>query len=221
MISDELRTGLQNIIQGVGGENPADRCAALRSLLIQSFGAGRTSQKNFESKAVLKEEQDKFLRHYSQENGLWLSDLPNPNNYLTHGGESKVYLESGGLNVIKVNNSRYYATWLEYFTSLVIHNLLFPSTVYSFLGFVDDLTVPAGENTLSAMVSQPFIEGHRASLNHIEELLNFNEFHLVRRQDYFNAEFSISLEDMHDENVIENQGMLFFIDTVFYLMDKE
>jgi hypothetical protein len=221
MISDELRTGLQNIIQGIGGENPNDRCASIRSLLIQSFGASRTSQKNFESKAVLKEEQDQFLRTFTRKNGLWLSDLPNAATYLTRGGESKVYLESNGLNVIKVNNGLYYATWLEYFTSLVIHNLLFPSTAYTLLGFVEDPSVSAGENSLSVVIKQPFIEGNQANLNHIAELLNFNGFFVSKRQDYFNPEFSIALEDMHDENVIESQGMLFFIDTVFYLMDEK
>ena len=28
----------------------------------------------------------------------------------------------------------------------------------------------------------------------------------------------IILEDLHDENVLTNQGALFFIDTIFYLM---
>ncbi|MFC3199612.1 hypothetical protein ACFOET_18490 [Parapedobacter deserti] len=29
---------------------------------------------------------------------------------------------------------------------------------------------------------------------------------------------SIIAEDLHDENVLNNQGVLFFIDTVFFLM---
>jgi len=46
----------------------------------------------------------------------------------------------------------------------------------------------------------------------------FNGFENTRRQDYYNKEFGLVLEDMHDENVIAGQGVLFFIDTVFYIM---
>jgi len=57
-------------------------------------------------------------------------------------------------------------------------------------------------------------------LDDIRELLNFNGFENVRRQDYYNKEFGIVLEDMHDENVIAKDNILFFIDTVFYIMKK-
>lgn len=53
-------------------------------------------------------------------------------------GESKIFLDTDRLNVIKINDGVYYATWTEYFTSLVIHNLLFPNTEYSLVGFVED-----------------------------------------------------------------------------------
>ena len=52
----------------------------------------------------------------------------------------------------------------------------------------------------------------------IKEILTFNGFENTKRQDYYNKEFGLVLEDMHDENVIARQDVLFFIDTVFYLM---
>jgi len=39
----------------------------------------------------------------------------------------------------------------------------------------------------------------------------------VRNNDYFNPKLGIILEDLHDENVLTNNGILYFIDTVFYL----
>ena len=66
MISDELRAALQNIVHGTGNSQPGDRIAAIRNELLQSFGPGRTSQENFESKAVLKKEQERFLRDYAR-----------------------------------------------------------------------------------------------------------------------------------------------------------
>jgi hypothetical protein len=68
---------------------------------------------------------------------------------------------------------------------------------------------------------QPFIEGEQADLENIKELLTFNGFKNTRRQDYYNKEFGLELEDMHDENVIAKDDLLFFIDTVFYIMERK
>jgi hypothetical protein len=68
------------------------------------------------------------------------------------------------------------------------------------------------------VLEQPFVQGTQADLNNIKEFLTFNGFEHVRRQDYFNQEFGLLLEDMHDENVIAKDDVLFFIDTVFYIM---
>ena len=41
----------------------------------------------------------------------------------------------------------------------------------------------------------------------------------VRNNDYFNPELRLILEDLHDENVLTQNGILYFIDTVFYITD--
>ena len=43
-----------------------------------------------------------------------------------------------------------------------------------------------------------------------------NGFHNIRNNDYKNYELGIIIEDLHDENVLTNHGVLYFIDTVFY-----
>jgi hypothetical protein len=48
-----------------------------------------------------------------------------------------IYLAPDRRNVIKANDAIYYATWLEFFNSLVIHNLVFEETAYTFLGFTE------------------------------------------------------------------------------------
>jgi len=70
------------------------------------------------------------------------------------------------------------------------------------------------------MLEQPFIEGGQADLSDIEAFLTFNDFKKFRRQDYYNTAFRLMLEDMHDENVIAKEGLLFFIDTVFYILGE-
>ena len=76
------------------------------------------------------------------------------------------------------------------------------------------------KGNFSAVLNQPFIEGNQADLKDINELLTFNGFINTKRQDYYNKEFGLILEDMHDENVIAREDILFFIDTVFYIMEK-
>ncbi|SDC31197.1 hypothetical protein SAMN04487894_1023 [Niabella drilacis] len=125
-----------------------------------------------------------------------------------------MYLAADYRNVIKVNDAVYYATWLEYFDSVLIHNLLFPDTAYSLLGFMKI------NNTFFIAVQQPFIQGASADLSDINMLLTYNGFSNIKRQDYFNDEFGLLLEDMHDENVIAKENSLFFIDTVFYILKR-
>lgn len=212
MISDEIKHKLQHIVRGACLQGTTDRCSTIRNLLVEGFGADPTVKGEFESRALVKEKENKFLKSHAVRTGIWLDSLPPDQQYLTRGGESKIFLDADRLNVIKVNDGIYYATWTEYFTSLVLHNLLFPNTEYSLVGFADD-----GGN-LCAVLRQPFIEGEQAKLQDIQALLTFNGFANTKRQDYFNKEFGLVLEDMHDENVISRQDLLFFIDTVFYVI---
>lgn len=216
MISDETRQKLQNIIRGVVLEGEEDHCTAIRNLLSQRFGSSATIKKEFESRSLIKEEQAHFLKTYAENNGCWLPAILEGSQYLTRGGESEIYLASDHKHVIKVNDGVYYATWSEYFNSLAIHNLLFPSTGYELIGFTQ------GKNgVLCAVLKQPFIQGEQADLADIRELLTFNGFQNTKRQDYFNEEFGLILEDMHDENVISREDVLFFIDTVFYIVERK
>jgi hypothetical protein len=212
MISNEVREQLQHIVRGAGLQRSTDRSSTIRSLLVGSFGADPTVKGQFESRAIVKERQNEFLKSYAVQSEIWLASLPSDSQYLTRGGESKVFMDLDNRNVIKVNDGVYYATWTEYLTSLVLHNLFFPNTAYSLVGFVED-----GGN-LNAVLRQPFIKGQQAKMEDIRAILTFNGFANTKRQDYFNKEFGLVLEDMHDENVISRQGVLFFIDTVFYVI---
>ena len=211
MLPDDTRKKLAHITGGTVIEGQGDTCTSVRNYLCTGFGTSRTVKKDFESQSLIKEKQAGELRNFAIFNNLIITDLPDESHYLTRGGEAKVYLVPDGKHVIKLNDAIYYATWLEYFNSLVIHNLLFPDTAYSFLGFASI------NDQMLAVVRQPFIEaGEMAELDNIRQLLSFNGFENTRRQDYYNREFGLILEDMHDENVLAKDNILFFIDTVFY-----
>jgi len=50
-------------------------------------------------------------------------------------------------------------------------------------------------------------------------MIEENGFVLKRNNDYQSIKLGVILEDLHEENVLTQDGVLFFVDTVFYLMD--
>ncbi|HEY4336857.1 MAG TPA: hypothetical protein VGM89_13195 [Puia sp.] len=65
MLSDDTRKRLENIVAGNVLEGTKDNCTAVRNLLCSSFRTSTTVKKDFEGQSRVKEEQAKFLRHYS------------------------------------------------------------------------------------------------------------------------------------------------------------
>ena len=68
------------------------------------------------------------------------------------------------------------------------------------------------------MVAQEFIiTTEPTDLAAVKQFLEFNHFQNNRNNDYISPELGLIFEDLHDENVLSKDGILFFIDTVFYL----
>lgn len=211
MFDDGIRQKLQHIVQGTVIETASDHCTITRNFLCSGFSTSKTVKTEFESQLIIKKEQAQRLSEFATSNNLWFNGLSAGSAFLAEGGEAKVYFDEDRRHVIKINDAGYYATWLEYFNSLVLHNLIFSETPYTFLGFVKE------DNILKAVVRQPYIVADaQTELAYITEFLAANGFENTRRQDYYNREFGLILEDMHDENVLMNSNTLFFIDTVFY-----
>jgi len=211
MLPNDTRKRIENITAGIIIEGIPDTCTTIRNFLSAGFATSTTVKTDFEGKSIIKKEQAQLIERYSSENNLWVTDLPGEDRFLTRGGEARVYLYKDGKNVIKVNDAVYYATWLEFFNSILLHNLIFPNTAYTLVGFAKE------EDVLYAVMKQSFITSDgQAELDNIRKLLAYNGFENTKRNDYFNKELGLILEDMHDENVLVNADTLFFIDTVFY-----
>lgn len=216
MLPNDTRKRIENITAGIIIEGIPDTCTTIRNFLSAGFATSTTVKTDFEGKSIIKKEQAQLLEKYSSENNLWVTDLPGEDRFLTRGGEARVYLHKDGKNVIKVNDAVYYATWLEFFNSILLHNLIFPNTAYTLVGFTKE------EDVLYAAMKQSFITSDgQAELDNIRKFLAYNGFENTRRNDYFNKELGLILEDMHDENVLVNADTLFFIDTVFYTVSVE
>ena len=158
-----------------------------------------------------KEEETKNLIQFAEVNNLWVDNI-NIDLYVSQGAEQKVYLKDGS-TVLKLNDAIYYANWVDYFHNLLLNNLFFPDTAYQLLGFYQEAAV------LYAVVEQPFVKANeKTDLNMVKAFLENNGFINKKNHDYYNEELGLILEDLHDENVLTQNGMLYFIDTVFYIV---
>ncbi|MES2006361.1 MAG: hypothetical protein V4450_17720 [Bacteroidota bacterium] len=92
-----------------------------------------------------------------------------------------------------------------FFNSILLHNLIFPNTAYSLVGFTKE------EGILYAFMKQLFITSDgQAELDNSKKLSAYNGFENKRRNDYFNKELGLIWEDMHGENVLVNSTRCFY-----------
>jgi len=174
---------------------------------------GETTSETTETEKYLKSEETERLENYITQHNLWVKDI-DLSQYVSEGAEQKVYLKDSE-NVLKLNDSIYYTSWKDYFYNLLLHNYFFPDTAYELIGFIKD------NNTLYCVVQQSYVAiTVSTDLARVKTFLTQNGFENNRNNDYFNPEIGIILEDLHDENVLTRNEILYFIDTVFYLTEK-
>lgn len=201
---------LQRIISGISDHATTDLIKAAAYYLRKSQETSGVAQES----ELTKEQETKELIVWINEHHLWFNEH-DENRFIASGAEQRVYLHTDERYVYKLNDSIFYQFWLDYFHSLLIHNYFFTSTAYQLIGFFQK------DDVLYAVVKQPFIEITQSTdVESVKKLLNANGFQLRKNNDYFNTELGLILEDLHDENVLTNNGVLFFVDTVFYLDDS-
>jgi hypothetical protein len=212
MPDNDTRNKIQDIISGTHITWQEDHCTAARNFLCRSFSASTTVKRDFEDRLVVKKKQAEALREFIDQHQLWVERPSHKNQLLTIGGEAEIYINVADGLVLKLNDAVYYPTWLDFFNSILLHNLFFGATIYELVGFT------MREYDLQALLTQVFIISDApVDLSLVKEFLEFNGFKNTRRNDYYNKELGLILEDIHDENVIMNSGIMFFIDTVFYI----
>lgn len=205
---NKIKNDLQNLFSGKGEVRFGATIQAVTHYLEKSSIA---SSEIKDSKLVKKQEAER-LEVFVAENQLWKEvDFKS---YVSEGAEQKVYLLDS-IHVLKLNDAIYYPTWRDYFRNLLMHNYFFPDTAYHLIGFTKK------DDILYAIVEQAFVTfTEPTDLEQVKAFLGHNGFRNTRNNDYLNDELGIILEDLHDEKVLTQNGILYFIDTVFYLTDK-
>ena len=203
-----IKNDLQNLFSGKGKVRFGATIQAITNYLAKGSS---TSEEIKDSKLVKKQEAEK-IEVFISENDLWKKvDF---DKYVSEGAEQKVYLLDS-IHVLKLNDSIYYPRWRDYFRNLLMHNYFFPDTAYDLIGFTKQ------DDILYAIVEQAYVTfTDPTDLEQVKTFLLHNGFKNTRNNDYLNEDLGIILEDLHDENVLTRNGILYFIDTVFYLTDK-
>lgn len=209
MDTKQIKYELQNLISGKSGAS----YDALIQTVTSHLRSGKRTSPMAEEKHQNKAQETEELIDFAKSNNLIIENIPEEK-FIASGAEQKVYI-SGEKYVIKLNDAIYYASWEDYFYNLLLHNYFFADTAYHLLGFY------LSEKTLYAVVQQPYIKADSITdLQQVKNFLAVNGFENKRRNDYENLSLGLIIEDLHDENVLTADGMLHFIDTVFFIKPK-
>lgn len=204
-----LKYELHNVISGKSQVRFGATIQTVASYLNNGSEAGSKTES---AKQIRKQETER-LEDFISKNNLWINDI-DFTQFISEGAEQRVYLKDA-VHVIKLNDAIYYKLWLDYFYSLLLHNFFFTDTAYELLGFTKE------NYTLYAVVQQSYVSITQGTeLNQVKLFLASNGFINTRNNDFYNPELGIILEDLHDENVLNRNEILYFIDTVFYLTDE-
>jgi hypothetical protein len=204
-MQNHLKNELHNIISGKSQVS----YGAVIQTIASYLDNGSQSSDEIESSKQIREQETKKLESFVTERNLWINDI-DLSQYISEGAEQRVYLKDSD-HVLKLNDAIYYSYWTDYFYSLLLHNFFFPDTAYELIGFTKE------SGSLYAVVKQSFVTiTQETDLNKVKSFLEANGFINNRNNDYFNPDLGLILEDLHDENVLTKNDMLYFIDTVFY-----
>lgn len=203
---NKIKYELQDLISGKSSASYDAIIQTVASHLRSGKRAGPMAKEKHQNKRKETEKLISFIEKYN----LFLDDIPEEN-FIANGAEQRVFI-SGNKYVIKLNDAIYYASWEDYFYNLLLHNYFFADTSYQLLGFY------LSEGNLYSVVRQAYIKADKMTdLDQVKDFLSSNGFNNIRRNDYYNETLGIIIEDLHDENVLTNNGILYFIDTVFYI----
>lgn len=201
-----IKHEIQSLLSGKGQVCQGTLIQTISRYLRTSSPTGSMAQASQQNKR----KEAERLTKYAEEQGLWVKDI-RFSNFISAGAEQRVFIKDS-YHLIKLNDTVYYASWLDYFQSLLLNNFFFPDTAYRFLGFY------LQDNVLHAVVEQPFVVANKPTdLPMVKLFMGNNSFENTRNHDYYHPVLGIILEDLHDENVLTQNSILFFIDTVFYI----
>lgn len=177
----------------------------------QSSGTNETQFDGSQSALSRQEIEARAAEEYAKENGLWIPmdkvfDLGTPG---PSGNENDTYISNEGY-VYKVNNLMNSKGILPLFDRIKLHNQIFPSSRYEFVGFTG-----FDGRSIYPIFRQAYVhESTNATPEEIEEYMNTLGFSKINRHKYTNGDITIS--DLRPRNVLKDtDGDLYVVDAEF------
>lgn len=208
-MQNRLKNELHDLISGKSQVRFGTAIQTVAGYLNNGFETGS----EVEGTKQVREKETKRLELFISENNLWINNI-DFSQYVSEGAEQRVFLKDSE-HVLKLNDAIYYNSWRDYFYNLLFHNFFFTDTAYELIGFTKE------KDILYAVVEQSYVAiTQNTDLQQVKDFLGANGFINNRNNDYVNPDLGVILEDLHDENVLTRNDILYFIDTVFYLTDE-
>lgn len=177
----------------------------------QSSGTNETQFGRSQSALSRQEIEARAAEEYAKENGLWIPmdkvfDLGTPG---PSGNENDTYISNDGY-VYKVNNLMNSKGILPLFDRIKLHNQIFPSSRYEFVGFTG-----FDGRSIYPIFRQAYVhESTNATPEEIEEYMNTLGFSKINEHKYTNGDITIS--DLRPRNVLKDtDGDLYVVDAEF------
>lgn len=177
----------------------------------QSSGTNETQFGRGQSALSRQEIEARAAEEYAKENGLWIPmdkvfDLGTPG---PSGNENDTYISNEGY-VYKVNNLMNSKGILPLFDRIKLHNQIFPSSRYEFVGFTG-----FDGRSIYPIFRQAYVhESTNATPEEIEEYMNTLGFSKINEHKYTNGDITIS--DLRPRNVLKDtDGDLYVVDAEF------
>ena len=187
VIKDEL----QLILQGKSTIGNGELIQTITAYLRKSTKTSAMAERDEPNR----EEETEKLIQFINANNLWNCNI-NFGSFISQGAEQRIFLQNKK-KVLKLNDAIYYTSWFDYLNNLLLNNYFFPDTAYKLLGFYKAIKFTPSNVELLFLENNGFVN--------------------TRNHDYYNPQLGIILEDLHDENVLTANDILYFIDTVFYI----
>lgn len=141
-----MKNELYNVLSG----KSQVRFGATIQAITGYLADGTKPSKEIKNTKHFKKQETERLIHYIESQKYWFQDA-DYSQYISEGAEQRVYLKNSQY-VLKLNDSIYYLSWLDYFHNLLLHNYFFPDTAYELLGFTNQ------KDVLYAVLKQAYVQ---------------------------------------------------------------
>ena len=186
-----------------GSQGQSKSRAEISSLdLCRDAACARSTEQGGPANWEIDEKQEQLIEQWAKAANLWEDNsehfiIAEFGPMIAQGAEAKVYYKEGNTSVVKERTS-IYSTWQKALDAIVLHNVLFPETEMSVIGFTRD-----SDNLMRIVLTQPYINCMRlATKEEIDDMVAAKGF-----RDNWNGQGvnyisdRLALEDMHPANV--------------------